>query len=102
YEAAPRAIEGPLGWARAMGDEPDLARLTGGLGETWEIAKNTYKPYPAGIVFHAVIDASAGARRSAGSQRTRCKGQHSPLCGLRLAAGHGRRDGIRGGHRIQT
>ena len=57
YEAAPRAIEGPLGWARTMGDEPDLARLLDGLGETWEIAKNTYKPYPAGIVFHAVIDA---------------------------------------------
>ena len=57
YSASPRAIEGPLGWARAMGDEPDMARLTGGLGNTWEIAKNTYKPYPAGIVFHAVIDA---------------------------------------------
>ena len=57
YEAAPRAIEGPLGWARAMGDEPNLERLLGGLGRTWEISKNTYKPYPAGIVFHAVIDA---------------------------------------------
>lgn len=57
YEAAPRAIEGPLGWARAMGDEPDLARLTRDLGQSWEIAANTYKPYPAGIVFHAVIDA---------------------------------------------
>src|SRR5215468_7799247 len=56
YEAAPRAIEGPLGWARTMGDEPDLERLLGGLGQSWEIAKNTYKPYPAGIVFHAVID----------------------------------------------
>src|SRR5215475_6053281 len=49
YEAAPRAIEGPLGWARTMGDEPDLERLLGGLGNTWEIARNTYKPYPAGI-----------------------------------------------------
>lgn len=57
YQAAPRAIEGPLGWARAMGDEPDLVRLTSGLGQSWEIAGNTYKPYPAGIVFHAVIDA---------------------------------------------
>ena len=57
YSASPRAIEGPLGWARAMGDEADIGRLTGGLGKTWEIAKNTYKPYPAGIVFHAVIDA---------------------------------------------
>jgi 2-methylcitrate dehydratase PrpD len=62
YSASPRAIEGPLGWARAMGDEPDLARLTGGLGKTWEIAKNTYKPYPAGIVFHAVIDACFNLR----------------------------------------
>jgi 2-methylcitrate dehydratase PrpD len=57
YGASARAIEGPLGWARAMGNEPDLKRLVGGLGESWEIAKNTYKPYPAGIVFHAVIDA---------------------------------------------
>ena len=57
YSASPRAIEGPLGWARAMGDVPDLGKLTGGLGESWEIAKNTYKPYPAGIVFHSVIDA---------------------------------------------
>ncbi len=57
YSASPHAIEGPLGWARAMGDEPDLGRLVEGLGGSWEIAKNTYKPYPAGIVFHAVIDA---------------------------------------------
>jgi 2-methylcitrate dehydratase PrpD len=57
WQAAPAAIEGPLGWARASGDVPDLAAITEGLGETWEIARNTYKPYPAGIVFHAVIDA---------------------------------------------
>ncbi len=62
YSASPRAIEGPLGWARAMGDAPDLGRLTGGLGKTWELAKNTYKPYPAGIVFHAVIDACFNLR----------------------------------------
>jgi 2-methylcitrate dehydratase PrpD len=66
YSASPRAIEGPLGWARAMGDEADIARLTGGLGETWEIAKNTYKPYPAGIVFHAVIDACFNLRSKLG------------------------------------
>ncbi len=29
YAASARAIEGPLGWARAMGDEPDLERLIG-------------------------------------------------------------------------
>jgi 2-methylcitrate dehydratase PrpD len=68
YEAAPRAIEGPLGWARAMGDDPDLERLLGGLGWTWEISKNTYKPYPAGIVFHAVIDACFGLRERIGER----------------------------------
>jgi 2-methylcitrate dehydratase PrpD len=57
YTAAAHPIEGPLGWARAMGDEPDIEALTGGLGESWEIAKNTYKPYPSGIVLHAVTDA---------------------------------------------
>ena len=62
YGASARAIEGPLGWACAMGDEPDLERLVGGLGESWEIAKNTYKPYPAGIVFHSVIDACFALR----------------------------------------
>lgn len=62
YEAAPRAIEGPLGWARSMGDEPDLGRLLAGLGQTWEISRNTYKPYPAGIVFHAVLDACFALR----------------------------------------
>jgi len=57
YRAAPAAIEGPRGWARAMGDMPDLAALTEGLGARWEFARNTYKPYPAGIVMHAVVDA---------------------------------------------
>ena len=49
-----------------MGDQPDLEALTGGLGETWEIAKNTYKPYPSGIVFHAVIDACFKLRAQLG------------------------------------
>lgn len=62
YTAAPSALEGRLGWARAMGDAPDVARITGGLGEHWEFARNTYKPYPAGIVFHAVIDACLALR----------------------------------------
>ncbi len=62
YDAAALAIEGKLGWARAMGDIPDMAALLDGLGQSWEIAKNTYKPYPSGIVFHAVIDACLNLR----------------------------------------
>lgn len=65
WQAAPTAIEGKLGWARAMGDTPDLAAMLDGLGERWEIARNTFKPYPAGIVFHAVIDAAIAMRDAA-------------------------------------
>jgi 2-methylcitrate dehydratase PrpD len=55
--AAPRAIEGPQGWAHAAGDELKRDALLAGLGESWEITRNAYKPYPCGIVLHAVLDA---------------------------------------------
>lgn len=87
YEAAPGAIEGPLGWARTMGDEPDLARLLDGLGKSWEIAKNTYKPYPAGIVFHAVIDACLQLRDRIGRRIDRIESVTVQGSALLLARG---------------
>ncbi|MBS0640308.1 MAG: MmgE/PrpD family protein [Proteobacteria bacterium] len=63
YTAAPAAIEGPLGWARAMGDAPAVGEIVDALGERWELQKNTYKPYPCGIVMHAVIDACLALRQ---------------------------------------
>jgi len=67
YKAAPAAIEGPFGFARATGDSPRLAAIAEGLGTDWEIASNTFKPYPAGIVFHAVIEACLDLRETAGA-----------------------------------
>ena len=66
YTAAPAAIEGPLGWAFAMGDVPVVAEIVQDLGQRWEFASNTYKPWPSGIVMHAVIDACLGLRRDYG------------------------------------
>jgi 2-methylcitrate dehydratase PrpD len=63
YTGAPAAIEGALGWARAMGDIPVVSDVTDGLGERWEMLQNTYKPYPCGIVMHAVIDACLELRQ---------------------------------------
>ena len=57
YESAPLAIEGPLGWAMASGDTPDMARMLSGLGSEWELLANTFKPYPSGVVLHAAADA---------------------------------------------
>jgi 2-methylcitrate dehydratase PrpD len=62
YTAAPAAIEGPFGWARAIGDQPNLDEITEGLGERWEFQSVAYKPYPCGFVFHAIIDASRQLR----------------------------------------
>jgi 2-methylcitrate dehydratase PrpD len=64
YEAAAPSIEGPLGWARASGDAPDVSAMVDGLGRDWELLNNTYKPYPSGIVFHAIIDACLNLRRT--------------------------------------
>lgn len=66
FDGAPRAIEGPLGWARAAGDGPDREEIVGGLGSRWELLRNTYKPYPCGIVMHAVIDACLELRERPG------------------------------------
>jgi 2-methylcitrate dehydratase PrpD len=63
YTAAPAAIEGALGWARAMGDQPAVHEITESLGERWEMSNNTYKPYPCGIVMHSVIDACLELRQ---------------------------------------
>ncbi|MDB5519454.1 MAG: hypothetical protein JWQ17_6212 [Tardiphaga sp.] len=61
-QASPTAIEGPLGWARASGDTPDIEAMTGELGSRFEFGRNTFKPYPSGIVMHAVIDACLDLR----------------------------------------
>jgi 2-methylcitrate dehydratase PrpD len=62
YRAAPRALVGALGWARASGDEPNLGAMVDDLGERWELARNTYKPYPCGIVMHSIVDACLALR----------------------------------------
>jgi 2-methylcitrate dehydratase PrpD len=56
--AAP--LEGPRGFLAVYGDGDHAGRLDtlfDGLGETWEIGKNTYKPYPVGVVLNPVMEA---------------------------------------------
>lgn len=50
-------LEGTFGFANVMGHHPDLSKITNGLGQTWELSWNAYKPYPTGVVLHPVIDA---------------------------------------------
>jgi 2-methylcitrate dehydratase PrpD len=57
FTSGAHGIEGPRGWAAVTSAEHDLAKVTDGLGESWELHVNTYKPFPCGIVNHPAIDA---------------------------------------------
>lgn len=57
FEGPAFPVEGPRGFLRVTGDEPDLDGVLRGLGEEWEILHNTYKPYPCGVVLNPVIEA---------------------------------------------
>jgi 2-methylcitrate dehydratase PrpD len=57
-------LTGVQGYYHALNETPQLALLTEGLGETWEIAKTAYKPYPCGFVVHPVLDCVLDWRRA--------------------------------------
>lgn len=54
--AAPDIFEALGGYARSLSTHVDFERMTGAMGERWELLFNTYKPYPCGIVAHPAID----------------------------------------------
>lgn len=57
FQGPTQPLEGPRGFLRVTGELPDFEALTEGLGEHWELMKNTYKPYPCGVVLNPVIEA---------------------------------------------
>jgi 2-methylcitrate dehydratase PrpD len=63
FTAAESAIEGKYGFAAVASDTVDLAKMTAGLGDKWEILANAYKPYPCGVVLFPVIDACLELRK---------------------------------------
>jgi 2-methylcitrate dehydratase PrpD len=50
-------LEGRRGFIAVMSEGCGPAPLTERLGSSWEILRNTYKPYPCGVVLNPVIDA---------------------------------------------
>ena len=64
FTAAAASLEGPHGFAHEFAHEPDFAAITAGLGSTYEILHNSYKPYACGVVAHPVIDACVQLRNA--------------------------------------
>ncbi len=66
YTASLRALEAPRGLLQVYSDKTDWAQVTEGLGQSWEIALNTYKPFACGIVIHPAIDGCVQLREQHG------------------------------------
>ncbi|MBU0587975.1 MAG: MmgE/PrpD family protein [Gammaproteobacteria bacterium] len=56
FTASKRALEAPRGLMQVFSDKTDWSEITDNLGQSWEIALNTYKPFACGIVIHPSID----------------------------------------------
>jgi 2-methylcitrate dehydratase PrpD len=60
FTGNPEVLEHRQGYFAALSEEVDPDRLRQDYEDGWELLKNTYKPYPCGIVIHPVIDAAIG------------------------------------------
>ena len=56
FTASPRALEAPRGLMQTYSTKCDWSEITAALGERFEIASNSFKPFACGIVIHPSID----------------------------------------------
>jgi len=56
FTSSEHGIEAPRGFAHVMSTRFEPEIITRGLGGSYELSRNMYKPYPCGLVIHAVID----------------------------------------------
>jgi 2-methylcitrate dehydratase PrpD len=66
FTSSDRVLEAPRGFAHVMSTERDFGEIVDGLGERFEIALNTYKPFACGIVIHPAIDGCIQLRNEHG------------------------------------
>ena len=62
FTSSDAMIEAKRGWANAISTKQDYGQITEGLGQRYEAALNTYKPFACGIVMHPAIDAAIQLR----------------------------------------
>ena len=56
YTSSNQGIEAKRGFAHVLSTKFDPSQITEGLGKSYEISLNTYKPFACGIVIHPIID----------------------------------------------
>ena len=83
YTAAENAIEGFDGWGQAISPRRNWAEVTEGLGERYELALKTYKPFACGIRRPPVDRRGhpAAPGRKARARADRCRGGEGASAG---------------------
>ena len=56
YTSSTQPIEARRGWANVLSTNQNYDAITGDLGTSYEIYRNSYKPFACGLVVHPVID----------------------------------------------
>ena len=73
-------IAGAQGWLAAMGEPPNWAAFSDGLGKDWAVSDNSLKPYPAGFVIHPLLDVALDWRAAnPGAEIDRVEVRGNPL-----------------------
>jgi 2-methylcitrate dehydratase PrpD len=62
FSSSNRVLEAPHGFAYVMSTARNFSEITEGLGESYQISLNTYKPFACGIVVHPAIDGAIQLR----------------------------------------
>jgi 2-methylcitrate dehydratase PrpD len=57
FTCAPNILEGKKGFVEALGDHSKLEPMVKNLGKTYQVLKDTFKPYAACLLTHPTIDA---------------------------------------------
>jgi 2-methylcitrate dehydratase PrpD len=98
YTSSERAIEAPRGFGHVMSTRFDPSVVTSGLGKSYEMMQNMYKPFACGLVVHAVIDGCLQLKREHGLTGKEIRAIHarvSPLV-MELTAKRTPRTGLEG------
>lgn len=66
FTSSTQSIEAPRGFANVLASERNYHKITDNLGGSYEVLKNTYKPFACGIVIHPTIDGCIQLRNKHG------------------------------------
>jgi 2-methylcitrate dehydratase PrpD len=66
FTSSSQGIEARRGFAHVLATERNFDAITQGLGKSFEVSLNTYKPFACGIVIHPIIDGCIQLRNEHG------------------------------------